>query len=246
MTVELPAPERIALRTEGLSAGYGVVPALHDIVVEVPNGGVVALLGANGAGKTTVLRTISGQLTPTAGKIWYRGEEITGRPPGQLVRRGIVHVPEGRQIIRELTVEENLRVGAYTRRSSSDVKRSLDDVYQLFPRLHERHRQRAGQLSGGEQQMLAIGRGLMADPQLLLLDEPSLGLGPLVVQDIFRTLGTINRERGVTILLVEQNAAVALNLASYAYVLETGHLVLQGPANDLKENDDVRRSYLGY
>lgn len=240
------ATTQVALCLEDVSAGYGAVKALHGISLDIEEGKVVTLLGANGAGKTTTLRTASGQLTPTDGKIWYLGEDITGKQPGQLVKRGIVHVPEGRQIIGDLSVEDNLRVGAYTRKSASGVKQSFDSVYDLFPRLLERRRQRAGALSGGEQQMLAIARGLMADPKVLLLDEPSLGLAPLIVQDIFRTLETINRERGVTILLVEQNAAVALNLASHAYVLETGRIVTHGPAEVLKKNDDVRRSYLGY
>jgi branched-chain amino acid transport system ATP-binding protein len=207
---------------------------------------VVALLGANGAGKSTTLRVISGQMRPSSGKVRYLGEDVGGKQPGQLVRRGIVHVPEGRQIISELSVEENLRVGGYTRKSSADVKRSLEDMYTLFPRLAERRKQRAGRLSGGEQQMVAIARGLMADPQLLLLDEPSLGLAPIIVQDIFRTLGEINRERGATILLVEQNATVALRLANYAYVLETGRVAIQGEAEKLREDEGVRRSYLGY
>lgn len=246
MTSSVTAPTEIALRFENVHAAYGAVKALHGVSIEIPEGGVVTLLGANGAGKTTTLRTASGQLAPTDGRIWYRGEDISRKRPGQLVRRGIVHVPEGRQIIGDLTVEENLRVGGYTCKNGSEVKAGLESAYDLFPRLLERRKQRAGALSGGEQQMLAIGRGLMANPKVLLLDEPSLGLAPLVVQDIFRTLGTINRERGVTILLVEQNASVALRLASHAYVLETGRIVLHGPAKELRENDDVRKSYLGY
>lgn len=227
-------------------AGYGPVRALQGVTIEVPQGVVVALLGANGAGKSTTLRVISGQLRPTSGTVTYRDSDIAGRQPGQLVRRGIVHVPEGRQIIGELSVDENLRIGGYTQKSGAEVKRSLDDMYTLFPRLSERRKQRAGRLSGGEQQMLAIARGLMADPQLLLLDEPSLGLAPIIVQDIFRILRQINSERGVTILLVEQNATVALKLASYAYVLETGRVGIHGDADKLREDEGVRRSYLGY
>jgi branched-chain amino acid transport system ATP-binding protein len=240
------APPEIALHFENVHAAYGAVKALHGVTLEIPEGTVVTLLGANGAGKTTALRTASGQLAPTEGRIRYRGEDIAGKSPGQLVRRGVVHVPEGREMIADLTVEENLRVGGYTRKNRAEVKTALQSVYELFPRLQERRKQRAGALSGGEQQMLAIGRGLMSDPKLLLLDEPSLGLAPLVVQDIFQTLRTINRERGVTILLVEQNAAVALKLASHAYVLETGRIALHGPAAELRQNDGVRKSYLGY
>ncbi len=240
-----PAASALCLKIEDVHAGYGAVRALQGVTVEVAAGSVVALLGANGAGKTTTLRVISGQLRPSSGSITYQGSEVVGRQPGQLVRRGIVHVPEGRQIIGELSVEENLRVGGFTR-SGADVKRSLDDMYTLFPRLSERRKQRAGRLSGGEQQMVAIARGLMADPQLLLLDEPSLGLAPIIVQDIFRTLEQINRERGATILLVEQNATVALKLANYAYVLETGRIAIHGDADKLREDEGVRRSYLGY
>jgi branched-chain amino acid transport system ATP-binding protein len=241
-----PAATDLCLRLEDVHAGYGAVRALQGVSIDVARGSVVALLGANGAGKSTTLRVISGQMRPSSGKVRYLGEDVGGKQPGQLVRRGIVHVPEGRQIISELSVEENLRVGGYTRKSSADVKRSLEDMYTLFPRLAERRKQRAGRLSGGEQQMVAIARGLMADPQLLLLDEPSLGLAPIIVQDIFRTLGEINRERGATILLVEQNATVALRLANYAYVLETGRVAIQGEAEKLREDEGVRRSYLGY
>lgn len=244
MSTQTASPPCLTL--ENVHAGYGAVRALHGVTLKVEQGTVVALLGANGAGKTTTLRVISGQLRPAGGDIRHQETAIGGRQPGQLVRRGIVHVPEGRQIIGELSVEENLRVGGYTRKSKADVKRSLEDMYALFPRLAERRGQRAGRLSGGEQQMVAIARGLMADPQLLLLDEPSLGLAPIIVQDIFRTLEQINRQRGVTILLVEQNATVALRLASYAYVLEAGRVAVQGDADTLRENEDVRRSYLGY
>jgi branched-chain amino acid transport system ATP-binding protein len=241
-----PAATPVALKLEDVHASYGAVRALHGVDIEVKEGSVVALLGANGAGKTTTLRVISGQLPTTQGAITYLGEDIKGQQPGALVRRGIVHVPEGRQIIGELSVEENLRVGGYSLKNKSEVRRALDDAYTLFPRLAERKGQRAGRLSGGEQQMLAIARGLMAEARLLLLDEPSLGLAPMIVQDIFRTLRRINDERGVTILLVEQNASVALRLADYAYVLETGRMVIQGPSDKLREDESVRRSYLGY
>lgn len=241
-----PAATDLCLRLDDVHAGYGAVRALQGVSIDVARGSVVALLGANGAGKSTTLRVISGQMRPTSGTVLYMGEDVGGRQPGQLVRKGIVHVPEGRQIIAELSVEENLRVGGYTRKSAADVRRSLEDMYTLFPRLGERRKQRAGRLSGGEQQMVAIARGLMADPELLLLDEPSLGLAPIIVQDIFRTLEEINRERGATILLVEQNASVALRLASYAYVLETGRVAIEGEADKLREDEGVRRSYLGY
>jgi branched-chain amino acid transport system ATP-binding protein len=224
---------------------------LKELTLEVGDGEIVALLGANGAGKSTTLKAISGLLRSegggvTRGTISFAGDDITGCPPEQLVRRGIFQVMEGRQVFVDLTVEENLRTGAYTRRDRSACRQDLEMVYDLFPRLRERRRQQAGYLSGGEQQMLAIGRGLMAAPRLLLLDEPSLGIAPLLVQEIFQLIARINRERGTTILLVEQNANVALGIAHRAYVMEGGRTVLAGPAADLRTNPEVREFYLGF
>ncbi len=240
------ARDGVLLRLRDVHAAYGPVRALHGISLEVKEGTVVALLGANGAGKSTLLRVVSGLLSPAAGTVEYRGRDVTGHNPGSLVRQGIVQVPEGRQIFVEFTVEENLLAGAYTRRSRSDVRRTMEEVFALFPVLRERRKQEAATLSGGEQQMLAIGRALMAAPRLLLLDEPSLGLAPLVIQDIYRTIHALNKEQGVTILLVEQNAVVALGVAHFAYVLEAGTIAVSGTAEELRGNEEVRRSYLGY
>jgi branched-chain amino acid transport system ATP-binding protein len=238
-------PGPIALRLEQVSAAYGPIAALDRVTLEAPEGAVVALLGANGAGKSTTLRVISGLLAPTGGRVIYHGMDLATHAPGSRVRAGVVHVPEGRQIFADFTVEENLLIGGYTA-SAADLRVRRQEVYEYFPRLRERRHQRAGTLSGGEQQMLAIGRALMAGPRLLLLDEPSLGLAPLIVRDIYRIIHAINQERRVTVLLVEQNASLALDIASYAYVLETGRVVVEGPPDHLRGNEDVRRSYLGY
>ncbi len=246
MSAEAPAKKAMALRVADLHAGYGPIRALHGISLDVPEGSVVALLGANGAGKSTTLRVISGILHPTSGAVEFRGASVAGKSPSSHARRGIVHVPEGRQIFGDVTVEENLRIGAFARPWRSDKKRAMDRVYQYFPILGTRTKQRAATLSGGEQQMLAIGRALMAEPQLLLLDEPSLGLAPMVVQDIYKIIHSLNRERGMTTLLVEQNASVALDVADYAYVLETGRIAVAGTPDELRGHEDVRRSYLGY
>jgi branched-chain amino acid transport system ATP-binding protein len=232
------------LELEKLSVHYGPIQALHGISMRVEEGQIVTLLGANGAGKSTTLRAISGLLKPTSGHIRYRGESIAGIAPHKLVHMGICHVPEGRGIFPEQTVEENLWLGAYTRRDHAAVRQDLEHVYTLFPRIQERLRQRAGTLSGGEQQMLAIGRALLARPKLLLLDEPSLGLAPQIVQTIFRIIRAINEE-GTTILLVEQNAHMALKAAHQGYVLETGQIVMADSAQALAGSDDVRRAYLG-
>jgi branched-chain amino acid transport system ATP-binding protein len=245
LIAEAPAEARAILRLRDVHAAYGAIRALHGVSLEVQEGTVVALLGANGAGKSTTLRVISGLLPPTGGTLEYGGIAIGTKSPSALVRRGIVHVPEGRQIFGEFSVEENLRLGAFTR-PRSETRRTMAEVYDDFPILHERRKQRAATLSGGEQQMLAIGRALLARPQLLLLDEPSLGLAPLVVQEIYRIIHMLNRQRGVTILLVEQSASVALDVAHYAYVLETGRVAVAGTASELRDNEDVRRSYLGY
>jgi branched-chain amino acid transport system ATP-binding protein len=234
------------LEVRNVRAAYGPVVALHDISITVPEGGIVTLLGANGAGKSTTLRTVTGLLRPISGSILYNGCDITGKPPDWIVRQRIAHVPEGRQIFATLSVQENLALGAYSRSDKEGIERDTRRVFEYFPRLFERRKQVAGTLSGGEQQMLAIGRALMTKPRLLCLDEPSLGLAPLVVRDIFKIIRTINSEDGVTILLVEQDAKLALGIANFGYVLETGRVVVAEPAEKLVANESVRRSYLGY
>ncbi len=231
------------LRVEGLEVSYGKIRALKGVALDVGRGEIVTVLGNNGAGKTTTLRTISGLLQPGRGAITLEGEPLAGIPPHQIVLKGIAHVPEGRRIFNRLTVRENLVMGAYTRRDAG-VATDLDRVFALFPRLAERISQVAGTLSGGEQQMLAIARALMLNPRLLLLDEPSMGLAPVLVEQIFDTITDINRQ-GTTILLVEQNAAMALSIAHRGYVLETGAIALTGTAAELSDNADVRRAYLG-
>jgi len=231
------------LRIDDLHVYYGKIHALKGVGLEVRPGEIVALLGNNGAGKTTTLKTISGLLTPRVGSIELEGHSLIGLPAHDVVFRGVAHVPEGRRIFNRLTVRENLTMGAYLR-SDSRIESDLERVYALFPRLKERVTQVAGTLSGGEQQMLAIGRALMASPRVLLLDEPSMGLAPVLVEQIFETIRDINRQ-GTTILLVEQNAAMALEIAHRGYVLETGAIALTGSAAELGENTDVRRAYLG-
>ena len=233
------------LTVHELEAYYGRVCALHSVSLEVDEGSVVALLGANGAGKTTTLRVISGLLRPTRGSVEFDGKRIDGSNPDRLVRAGIVQVPEGRQIFADLTVRENLLLGGYARRDGSSARRESQRVFDYFPRLGERLQQRAGTLSGGEQQMLAIGRALMARPRLLLLDEPSLGLAPLLVKEIFRVIGDI-RAAGTTVLLVEQNAHMALSVADHAYVLETGRVILADRSAALRQREEVQRAYLGH
>jgi branched-chain amino acid transport system ATP-binding protein len=231
------------LQIEDLHVFYGEIHALKGIALEVRRGEIVAILGSNGAGKSTTLKTVSGLLTPRRGRLSLEGEPLTGVPPHDIVLRGIAHVPEGRRIFNRLTVRENLLMGAYPRHDGG-IPADLERVFALFPRLKERLTQVAGTLSGGEQQMLAIGRALMASPRLLLLDEPSMGLAPVLVEQIFDTITDINRQ-GTTILLVEQNAAMALGIAHRGYVLETGTIALSGTATALAENPDVRRAYLG-
>ena len=233
------------LRLDGVVVAYGAVEALHGLSLEVQAGEIVTLIGANGAGKTTTLKTISGLLTPRAGRVFLDGKETTGVPPHRIVGRGVAHVPEGRRIFTGLTVRENLEMGAYVVRDKKATAERLERVFALFPRLRERIAQMGGTLSGGEQQMLAIGRAMMARPRLLLLDEPSLGIAPLLVQEIFREIARINHEDGTTILLVEQNAHMALSLASRGYVLETGRIVLEDDAKRLLANPEVREAYLG-
>jgi branched-chain amino acid transport system ATP-binding protein len=231
------------LEVEDLHVYYGEIHALKGISVRVAQGEIVALLGNNGAGKTTTLRTISGLLKPRVGRVLLEGRSIHELPPHQIVAQGVAQSPEGRKIFNRLTVTENLEMGAYLRRDAA-AREDLERVFQLFPRLRERRQQVAGTLSGGEQQMLAMGRALMARPRILLLDEPSMGLAPILVEQIFETVTDINRQ-GTTILLVEQNAAIALAVAHRGYVLETGNVVLAGPAGDLTEHPEVRRAYLG-
>ena len=234
------------LSLRDVHASYGPVLALQGVSLEVPAGGIVTVLGANGAGKTSTLRAISGLLRRSQGVIEFDGGRIDRLSTERIVQLGISQVPEGRQIFSELTVMENLRLGAYTRRDSAGVKRDLARVISYFPVLGERQRQEAGLLSGGEQQMLAIARALMAKPRLLLLDEPSLGLAPILVREIFEILKTINQEEGLTILLVEQDAKLALGIAQHGYLLETGKVVLDDTAEHLRGNESVRRAYLGY
>jgi branched-chain amino acid transport system ATP-binding protein len=233
------------LEIKNLTVGYGAISALHGISLSVKTGSIVTLIGSNGAGKTTTLKSISGLLVPKSGEILYAGKNISGLPPHLIVRRGLSHVPEGRMIFANLTVLENLQMGAYLVRDQDTIRRELEFVFVTFPRLKERVAQIAGTLSGGEQQMLAIGRALMARPEFLMLDEPSLGLAPLLVKTIFEKIVEINRERGLTILLVEQNANRALEISSFGYVLETGKITLQGDTESLRANPQVRSAYLG-
>ena len=233
------------LQTLGLGAAYGATQVLQAIDISVEQGGIVTLLGANGAGKTTTLRALCNMLVRVTGEIRFNDRRIDGKATEDIVRLGIAHVPDGRGTFVSLSVEENLKLGAYTRRDS-EISRDFDRIYGYFPRLKERRRQQAGTLSGGEQQMLAISRALMLRPKLLLLDEPSFGLAPLIVQEIFRILRTINKQEGVSMLLVEQNASIALELADHAYLLETGRIILKGPSSVISSDESVRRAYLGY
>jgi len=233
------------LEVAGLSAAYGPIRVLHDIDFKVPARGVTALLGANGAGKTTTLRAVCG-LVDVEGSIRFDGERIDGQPTADIVRAGIAHVPEGRGTFVNLTVEENLRLGAYSRRDKAPLADDYAHIYRRFPVLAERRHQQAGTMSGGEQQMLAIGRALMLRPRLLVLDEPSFGLAPMLVRSIFEILRAIIEEQEVGVLLVEQNAALALDLADHIYLLETGRVVMAGEADDFRRDESIRRAYLGY
>jgi branched-chain amino acid transport system ATP-binding protein len=236
--------ETPVLELEDVHTYYGSIQALKGITANVLPGEIVTLIGANGAGKTTTLRSINGLNRPRQGRISFQGEDITHRPPHAIVKRGISQSPEGRRLFSRMTVTENLEMGAFQRSDKAEMKTDMDRVFELFPRLAERRSQKAGTMSGGEQQMCAIGRALMARPKLLMLDEPSMGLAPIFVDRIFETVVEINRQ-GTPILLVEQNALMALDVASRGYVLETGRVVLEGKASDLKTNEEVRKTYLG-
>ena len=233
------------LEVHNLSVQYGSITALHGISLSVPAQGIVTLIGGNGAGKTTTLRAISGMVKPTSGRILFDGQDITGLAPHEIVRRGLAHSPEGRLVFANLTVMENLRMGAYLQRDARWIASELDHVFGMFPRLRERREQQAGTLSGGEQQMLAIGRALMSRPRFLMLDEPSLGIAPLLVKEIFARLVELNRERSLPILLVEQNAHLALEVSSHGYVLETGRVLLSDRSSVLRDSPEVRSAYLG-
>ena len=233
------------LAVENISSGYGRVLAIHGVTIRVDKGEVVVLIGANGAGKSTLLKTISGALKPSKGSIIFKGEKIDGRKPHAIVKMGMVQIPEGRGMLSRMTVKENLEMGAYLRSDKTEIKKDLERVFEKLPRLKERLNQNAGTLSGGEQQMLAIGRGLMAKPSLFLMDEPSLGLAPVLVEFIFETIHDLRHKDGLTILLVEQNANQALDVADRGYVLETGRIVLEGESEALRGNEEVQRAYLG-
>jgi branched-chain amino acid transport system ATP-binding protein len=233
------------LEIRDLHVNYGAISALHGISLKVPKGQIVTLIGANGAGKTTTLRAISGLVKPRSGVINFESHEIAGMPAHAIVGRGLAQSPEGRMVFANLTVMENLHMGAYLRKDKVGIAKDLDYVFGIFPRLKEREWQAAGTLSGGEQQMLAIGRALMSKPKLLMLDEPSLGIAPLLVKTIFEKIVEINKELGLTILLVEQNANLALEVSNYGYVLETGRIILEDTSAALRENEEVRAAYLG-
>ncbi len=233
------------LEMKNVETYYGPIMAIRGVSLEVPEGKIVTILGANGAGKTTLLKTLSGVMDPEKGQIRLNGREIQGSDPDKIVRAGIAHVPEGREVFPFLTVEENLHMGAYTRTDRSNIAGDIDMVFDYFPILRERRNQQAGTMSGGQQQMLAIGRGLMTNPKVMLLDEPSLGLSPLLVKEIFTIIKRLNEEQSVTIVLVEQNANVALHTAHYGYVLEIGRIVMAGEADRLMASEDIQEFYLG-
>ncbi|MTI80920.1 MAG: ABC transporter ATP-binding protein [Firmicutes bacterium] len=232
------------LKIDNLEVYYGGIHALKGVSLEVPENKIVTLVGANGAGKSTTLRAISNLVAPSSGKITYNDKDITGMKTVDIVKNGITLVPEGRRIFANLTVMENLKMGSYARKDKEEIKKDMDVIFERFPRLKEREWQQAGTLSGGEQQMLAIGRALMSRPKLVMMDEPSLGLAPLLVKEVFEIIKDIH-SRGMTILLIEQNAAAALQIADYGYVLETGKIVLEGPGKELANNDEVKKAYLG-
>jgi branched-chain amino acid transport system ATP-binding protein len=233
------------LEVSNLAVSYGNIRALHGVSLKVPEKSIVTLIGANGAGKSSTLRALSGLIKTKAGSVTYDGADITNLAPHKIVARGLCHVPEGRMIFPNLTIDENLRMGAFLRRDAPGIAADMDYAFSIFPRLLERRKQLAGTMSGGEQQMLAIARALLSKPRFLMLDEPSLGIAPLLVKSIFEKIVEINRTTGLTILLVEQNANLALEISSYGYVLETGKVILEGPGADLKANPQVQAAYLG-
>lgn len=232
------------LKVNGINVYYGNIHALKGVSLEIIEGEIVTLIGANGAGKSTLLKTLSGLLKPKSGTIEYLGSSISGKAPQSIVKNGISHVPEGRRVFANMSVEENLELGAYLRKDSKEIRKDIQSVYELFPRLEERKKQLSGTLSGGEQQMLAMGRAIMAKPKLLLLDEPSMGLAPLMVKTIFQIIEKINKD-GTTILLVEQNANMALSVADRAYVIETGRVEISGTAAELQASEEIKKAYLG-
>jgi len=232
------------LKLENLSAGYGTIQVLRDISLHVPEGKIVTLIGANGAGKSTTLRAASGLIKVSSGNVIFKNKSITNMPASNIVATGLIHVPEGRHIFSELTIKENLEMGAYLRKDKDGIQSDLEECYDMFPILKERHTQRGGSLSGGEQQMLAIARGLMARPSCLLLDEPSLGLAPILVEKVFETILKINK-KGMTIFLIEQNANMALQIAHQGYVMRTGEIVMQDTGDNLLANDEIQKMYLG-
>ncbi|MEH7275936.1 ABC transporter ATP-binding protein [Neobacillus vireti] len=232
------------LNVNGINVYYGNIHALKGVSLEINEGEIVTLIGANGAGKSTLLKTLSGLLKPKTGTIEYLGSSISGKAPQSIVKAGISHVPEGRRVFANMSVEENLELGAYIRSDKKEIRQDIQRVYELFPRLHERRKQLSGTLSGGEQQMLAMGRAIMAKPKLLLLDEPSMGLAPLMVKTIFQIIEQINQD-GTTILLVEQNANMALSIANRAYVIETGRIEISGTAAELQASEEIKKAYLG-
>ena len=232
------------LEVKDLAVYYGMIHAIKGVSFEVNKGEIIALIGANGAGKTTILHTITGLLSPKRGSIQFEGKELTKIPAHKIVSLGMAHVPEGRRVFAELSVYQNLKLGAYTRSDKKEIEETMETVYQRFPRLRERTKQMAGTLSGGEQQMLAMGRALMSHPQIILMDEPSMGLSPILVNEIFDIIRSVN-EAGTTVLLVEQNAKKALEIADRAYVLETGRIVTSGPADALMNDDSIKKAYLG-
>ena len=232
------------LEVKDLEVYYGVIQAIKGVSFQVNKGEVIALIGANGAGKTTILHTITGLLSPKKGSVMFEGTDITKVPAHKIVSMGMAHVPEGRRVFADLSVYENLKMGAYTRKDKAEIEESLKQIYERFPRLEERKNQMAGTLSGGEQQMLAMGRALMSRPQIILMDEPSMGLSPILVNEIFNIIESVSKS-GTTVLLVEQNAKKALSIADRAYVLETGNIVMEGKAKDLLEDDAIKKAYLG-
>jgi branched-chain amino acid transport system ATP-binding protein len=239
------APEEVLLELANVESAYGPIRAIRGVSLKVRRGQIATVLGSNGAGKTTILKTISGIIDPRKGQVHFRGQDITARDPALIVQQGLSHVPEGREVFALLSVRDNLLMGAYTRTDRDGVARDMQTVFDYFPILRERASQDAGLLSGGQQQMLAISRALMARPELILLDEPSLGLSPKLTKEIFEIVVRINREQGTTILLVEQNANMALNAADYGYVLENGRIVMEDSCDRLREKDDIREFYLG-